>query len=108
MFWKILQWVQFVISLIREAEDELGRGRGAEKRALVTARAGGLLGELSTAMQIGSCSAEVLVSHVGQFVDGAVGLMNCLGLLGYAAVPRASSAAAAPAETPAPDPGPGG
>lgn len=91
MFWKILQWVQYVISLIREAEDQLGFARGEEKKALVMKDAVRFLDGLATSEQLAGCAPEVLAAHVGKVIDGAVGVFNCLGIF------RTSSARAAPA-----------
>lgn len=101
MFWRILQWVQIVISLIREAEDKLGVGRGAEKRALVVAEATRELDALATATQIGGCSGEVLAEEAGNLIDAVVGLFNCFGVFA-----RSARAAAATSPAPAPDPAP--
>jgi hypothetical protein len=80
MFWKILQWVQFLISLIREAEDKLGAGRGPDKKALVLAGATRELDAIATAAQIPGCAVEVLAGHVGNLIDAVVGLFNCFGV----------------------------
>lgn len=111
MFWKILQWVQIVISLIREAEDELGFGRGLEKRALVVQGATRELEGLATRAQVGRCDAAVFASYAGQVVDGVVGLMNCFGALPRSTAPPAIASAASSgssssssADTPAPGP----
>lgn len=81
MFWKILQWVQFLVSLILDAEAELGGGGGADKRQLVLFRAGRELGAIATAAQVGGCDTETLLSYAGQIVDGTVGILNCFGVL---------------------------
>jgi hypothetical protein len=101
MFWKILQWVQFLISLIREAEDKLGAGRGREKKALVLAGATRELDALATATQISGCSVELLADHVGNLIDAVVGLFNCFGVFA-----GGSSGLLEPATAPAPEEAP--
>lgn len=98
MFWKILQWVQIVISLIREAEDKLGAGRGREKRDLVVAAATRELEQLTTAVQLVGCPVEVYVTDVGKLVDSVVSLLNCLGIFvgGTGGIRTAAATEAAP------------
>jgi len=99
MFWKILQWVQFLISLIREAEDKLGAGSGPDKKALVLAGAARELDAIATATQISGCAVEVLTGHVGSVIDGVVGLFNCFGVFARgvsSSLAPAAAAAAAP------------
>ena len=99
MFWKILQWVQFLISLIREAEDELGAGKGEEKKAFVLAAGRRELEELLTRDRLSGCAPGEIGSYIGAIVDGAVGLLNCLGIFKHA-----PAAASTPATTPKPEP----
>jgi hypothetical protein len=87
VFWRILQFVQIVVSLIREAEDKFGPGKGAEKRSHVVATAARDLDALGTSLQVGSCDPGAIGSYIGQLVDGAVGLMNCFGVLPKKATP---------------------
>ena len=108
MFFKILQWVQIVVSLIREAEDQVGAGRGREKRKLVVAGAQRELGLLATAEQIAGCDPEDTFHHVGALIDAVVALLNCLGVLRHQAPGHVAAPTSAPAEPPSSDPGPDG
>lgn len=99
MFFKVLQWVGTVVSLVLEAEQSLGVGNGPAKRELVVSKAKAEVEALATAAKASGCSAEVLVGHVGSIVDGVVGLFNCLGTFAHAPTSAPASSSPAPASS---------
>lgn len=104
MFWKIVQWAQVVVALIREAEDLFGAGRGEEKKAHVMTAATRELEFQATAVQARGCSGEEVGAYVSDVVDGVVGLFNCFGVFrrSVAGAPPASSTDAAGSSPPGP------
>lgn len=102
MFWKIVQWAQVVISLIREAEDLLGPGKGEEKKAYVVAGATRELELAATTVQVGGCESDELLAYVGNVIDGVVGLFNCFGIFRRSSEGSRSAAISAAAAAPPP------
>lgn len=80
MFWKVLEWIKFVISVIAEAETKLGPKTGEAKKAFVLEHASREYQAMGLPLEPAVCDAAAVGSHVGAVIDGAVGLLNCLGV----------------------------
>jgi len=80
LLFKILQWVQFIVQLILEAEEELGAGAGEQKKLQVMTAATGELNRIGLAPAEGPCTVEALVESASGLVDGIVAVLNCVGV----------------------------
>lgn len=76
MLFKILRWVQVIISLILDAERDLDRGEGAEKKTRVMAGASSAAENLGLSGAEGSPSPEELAEFASEFVDSKVDELN--------------------------------
>ena len=93
-----MHWVQLLLSLILEVEDKLRGQPGPTKRDAVLTGAMRELDAIATASQLDRYDPSSARSYTGLMVDGAVGLLNSLGLFRHK-----PAAASRPATAPGPE-----
>ena len=101
MWFKILQFVQFVLSLILEAENAYPPGSGDEKKASVMKSAAAELRKQGVLGAEGERAGDATLETVSGVVDGVVSLLHNTNAFTHAPKPEPAADPAAAPEAPA-------